>query len=73
LILTIPRAYAKTLSLTEGERMDVSIADGKLVAAPHVATRPSYQLDDLLAQCDPHAPLTQEDAEWLTTKPSGTS
>lgn len=71
LVLTIPRAHAKTLGLSEGERMDVSIADGKLVAAPHVAGRPRYRLDELLAQCDAQAPLTREDADWLATKPVG--
>jgi len=71
LVLTIPRAHARTLGLSEGERMDVTIADGKLVAAPHVAGRLRCTLDELLAQCDPHAPLTGEDADWLSAKPIG--
>jgi antitoxin ChpS len=71
LVLTIPRAHASTLGLSEGERMLVSIADGKLIAAPHVAAPPRYQMDELLAQCDAQAPLTREDAEWLAAKPVG--
>jgi antitoxin ChpS len=51
--------------------MLVSIADGKLIAAPHVAAPPRYQMDELLAQCDAQAPLTREDAEWLAAKPVG--
>lgn len=65
LVLTIPRAHVRTLGLVEGERMDVSIADGKLVATPASAERPRYRLDDLLAQCDATAPLSAEDADWL--------
>lgn len=71
LVLTIPRAHAKTLGLSEGERMDVSIADGKLIAAPHVGSRPRYELADLLAECDATAPITQEDVDWLASKPVG--
>jgi antitoxin ChpS len=71
LVLTIPRAHAKTLGLSEGERMDVSIADGKLIATPQATTRPRYRLEELLAQCDAAAPLTREDMDWLTASPTG--
>lgn len=71
LVLTIPRAHARTLGLSEGERMDVTIADGKLIATPHVVARPRYKLEDLLAQCDVSAPVSFEDADWLAAKPVG--
>ncbi len=71
LVLTIPKTHARSLGLTEGERIGVSVADGKLVADPAVHDRPRYRLDDLLAACDPAAPLAVDDQEWLDGKPTG--
>ena len=33
--------------------------------------RPRATLDDLLAQCNPDAPHSQEEREWLADKPTG--
>jgi antitoxin ChpS len=33
--------------------------------------RPRYTLDELLAQCNPRAPRTKEEQEWLDSKPVG--
>lgn len=33
--------------------------------------RPRYKLEDLLAQCDMNAPLTDEDRAWLGAPPVG--
>ncbi len=71
LVLTIPRVHAKSLGLEEGERMNVTVADGKLIVAPHVAERRKYRLEDLLAQCDRDAPLSPEDAAWIGGDPVG--
>lgn len=71
LVLTIPKTYARTLNLAEGERIGVSVAEGKLVADPSLHDRPRYRLEDLVAQCDPTAPFTPEDQKWLGGKPVG--
>jgi len=33
--------------------------------------KPHYSLEDLLEQCDPDAPITDEDRTWLDLKPVG--
>lgn len=38
-------------------------------AAP--VERPRYKLSELLAQCDPNAPLSDEDCEWIDAPPIG--
>lgn len=65
LVLTIPKAHVRSLKLAEGERIGVSVTNGKLVADPSVRERPHYRLEDLLAQCDLEAPLSEEDRAWL--------
>jgi antitoxin ChpS len=71
LVLTIPKAFARALGLAQGERIGVKLDDGKLVVEPAVRERPRYSLEELLAQCDPAAPLTAEDEEWLGGGPIG--
>lgn len=71
LVLTIPKAHVRSLNLTEGERIGVSVSDGKLVADPGARVRPHYRLEDLLAECDLTAPLSAEDRAWLDAPPVG--
>jgi hypothetical protein len=33
--------------------------------------RPRYTLEELVGQCDPDAPLTEEDRRWLDARPAG--
>ncbi|HVW93664.1 MAG TPA: antitoxin [Devosia sp.] len=72
LVLTVPAPARDALRLAEGQQMTVSVEDGKLVyeAAPK-RRRAKYTLEQLLAQCDPDAPLTEEERNWLTAKPVG--
>ncbi len=71
LVLTIPKTHARALKLSEGERIGVSVKAGKLVADPSASDRGRYKLDELLAQCDPRAPLSGEDEIWLSDRPVG--
>jgi antitoxin ChpS len=71
LVLTIPKTHARTLGLSEGERIGVAVEEGKLVADPTASDRPRYRLEDLVAQCDPSAPLTEEEEAWLNDRPKG--
>ncbi len=41
----------------------------KAVIEPQPRRR--YTLKELLAQCDPKAPRSEEDSEWLTGNPIG--
>ncbi len=65
LTLTIPRHLVRELGLSEGAAVGVSAEDGRLIARPMSGDAPAYKLEDLLAQCDPSAPLTDEDDVWL--------
>ena len=47
----------------------INVEDGRLIVAP--GTRPSYSLDELLAQCDETAPGDDDDRAWLDARPAG--
>lgn len=71
LVLTIPKTHVRELGLSEGERIGVSVDEGKLVADPAARDRPRYTLHDLISQCDPSAPVTEEEEAWLNDRPVG--
>ncbi|ECM9661229.1 PbsX family transcriptional regulator, partial [Salmonella enterica subsp. enterica serovar Infantis] len=41
----------------------MTIDNGCLIIEPQ--KRPRYSLEELLAQCDPHAEMSDEDREWM--------
>ena len=57
------------LQLKLGAEVVVSVESGRLIIEPR--KRPHYTLDELLAQCDPQAPLSTDDQTWLTERPVG--
>jgi antitoxin ChpS len=71
LTLTIPRTFVRALGLAEGARIGMSVSEGKLIGDPAIESPPRYTLDELLAQCDPGAPLSDEDEAWLSDAPVG--
>ena len=68
-MLAVPPALLKTLSLSPGCEVGVTIDNGRLIIEPR--KRPHYTLAELLAQCDPHADLSEEDSEWVNSPPMG--
>ncbi len=68
-MLAVPPALLDVLELRAGARVDMGIEEGRLIVAPR--TRPSYTLDELLAQCDETAPADHADRAWLEAKPIG--
>ncbi len=68
-MLAVPPALLDVLELRAGARVNLGIEEGRLIVAPR--TRPSYTLDELLAQCDETAPADDEDRVWLDAKPVG--
>ena len=68
-MLAVPPALLDLLNLRAGARVDIGIEGGRLVVAPR--TRPSYSLDELLAQCDETAGANDEDRAWLDAGPVG--
>ncbi len=68
-MLAVPPALLDVLNLAAGTRVDIGVQDGRLVVAPRI--RPSYSLDQLLAQCDDSAPDDEGDRAWLDSAPVG--
>ena len=68
-MLAVPPALLDVLELRAGARVNLGIEEGRLIVAPR--TRPSYTLEELLAQCDETAPADDEDRAWLDAKPVG--
>ena len=62
-ILAVPPAVLKTLGLSTDSEVGMTIDDGCLIIEPQ--KRPPYSLEELLAQCDPHAEMSDEDRIWI--------
>ena len=69
IMLAVPPALLDLLKLRAGAKVDIGVEHGRLIVAPRV--RPSYSLDELLAQCDENEPLSSEDRVWLDAGPTG--
>jgi antitoxin ChpS len=50
-------------------QVGLSVSEGRLIVDPHPRRR--YTLEELMAQCDPSAPLTDEEQAWLDAEPVG--
>ena len=68
-MLAVPPALLNLLELGVGTPVDIGIENGRLIVQPQV--RPSYTLDQLLAQCDQTDTPSDEDRAWLDAKPVG--
>lgn len=68
-MLAVPPALLHVLRLQPGAKVGVAVENGRLIVDPQ--KRPSYTLDELLAQCKPRAARTKEEREWLDNGPVG--
>jgi antitoxin ChpS len=68
-MLTVPPAILDLLHLRAGETVGVTVDGGRLVIEP--TRTPRYSLDELLAQCDASAEVSDEDCAWLDDRPVG--
>jgi antitoxin ChpS len=69
IMLAVPPALLEILHLRPGAKVGLAVQRGRLVVEPQ--PRPRYTLDELLAQCHPQAPRSEEESEWLEGKPVG--
>ena len=69
IMLAVPPALLDVLHLRAGAKVGLAVRGGRLVVEPQ--QRPRYTLDELLAQCDPKAPRSNEEREWLDDRPVG--
>jgi antitoxin ChpS len=68
-MLAVPPAVLDVLHLRPGSKVGLAVQNGRLVVEPR--QRPRYTLNELLAQCNPKAPRSKEDREWLDSKRVG--
>ena len=68
-MLAVPPALLDLLRLGVGARVDIGVEDGRLVVQPR--KRPTYSLDELLAQCEETDAPSAEDRAWLDARPVG--
>ena len=67
-MLAVPPALLDLLELRVGTKVNIGVDNGRLIVEPR--TRPSYSLDELLAQCEEGAPA-DDDRAWMDAKPVG--
>ena len=68
-MLAVPPAVLKTLGLSTDSEVGMTIDNGCLIIEPQ--KRPRYSLEHLLAQCDPHAEISEEGREWIDAPATG--
>jgi antitoxin ChpS len=66
-MFAIPKPILESLGLAANRDVGLSVSDGRLIV--EVQPRKRYTLNELLAQCDPDAPLSEEDRLWLDDAP----
>jgi antitoxin ChpS len=69
IMLAVPPALLDILHLRPGAKVGLAVRSGRLIVEPQ--QRPRYTLDELLAQCNPKAPRSKEEREWLDGKRVG--
>ncbi len=65
LVVSVPKEMARELSLRENQTASASLEDGKLILEPGKRVKPRYRIEDLVAQCDLNAPMSDEDKAWI--------
>lgn len=68
-MLAVPPAVLKTLALSTDSEVGITIDNGRLIIEPQ--KRPRYSLQELLAQCNAQAEMSEEDREWLDAPAAG--
>ena len=68
-MLAVPPALLDLLKLGVGAKVDIGVENGRLIVEQKV--RPTYTLDELLAQCDESDTPSDEDRAWTDANPVG--
>ena len=68
-MFAIPKPILEGLGLAANTQVGLSVANGRLIVDPRPL--PRYTLDELMAQCDLSAPVTEETQAWLDAEPVG--
>ncbi len=71
-MVAVPVAYLERTGLGASSSVEWAIDGDRLVLRPDTqAPEPHYTLDQLLAECDPSASVSEEDSEWTGGGPVG--
>jgi antitoxin ChpS len=68
IMMTVPPALLEQMHLEAGSTVGIAIEGERLIVQRR---RPKYTLEELLAECDPNAPISDEDREWLDAPAMG--
>ena len=68
-MLAVPPAILEMVQLKSGSTVQIAVENGRMIIEPEPQKR--YSLRELLAQCDPLAPLSDEDRQWTDSSPVG--
>ena len=68
-MLAVPPAILELLHLRAGTTVGIAVDRDRLVIEPRM--KPSYTLNELLAESDYSAARTAEDREWVEAPPVG--
>lgn len=69
-MIAIPPSIINMLNLHIGENVSLELdSSNAIVIKPLQRKKPT--LSELLAQCDPHAPMPAQDTEWDALRPVG--
>jgi antitoxin ChpS len=69
IMLAVPPALLDMLHLRPGAKVGLAVRSGRLIVEPQ--QRPRYTLAELLTQCNPKAPRSKQEREWLNDRPAG--
>jgi len=68
-MIAVPPVLMDVLNLNIGEKVGLTVENGQLLVKPRIKQK--YKLEDLLAQCDFDADMTEEDKLWVNSGPVG--
>lgn len=68
-MLAVPPAILDMLRLSVGAPVGLSVEGNRLII--EAQTRPRYTLEELLGQCDPDAPVSEDERAWLDDEAKG--
>ena len=68
-MLALPPAILDILQLKPQDRVHMTVDAGRLIIESIRGKK--YSLEELLAQCDAPAPLSDEDSTWTGSRPVG--
>jgi len=68
-MMAIPKSLLEGLGLAANTKVGLSLDQGRLVV--EARPKPKYTLAELLAQCEPVAPMSAEEQAWQEMEPVG--